>query len=110
MTFLQGPYTAVQQFTDTKSNNNYSVIKSGIIEQNLKQPLTSTNYGESLVARANLKYEIVQSVIIEDIVAKKIFTFTNVGVTDKTPQPGVTPTQYFLNFNNAILTIARPLE
>jgi hypothetical protein len=110
LTFLQGPYTAVQQFTDTKSNNNYSVIKSGIIEQNLKQPLTSTNYGESLVARANLKYEIVQSVIIKDIAAKKIFTFTNVGVTDKTPQPGVSPTQYFLNFNNAILTIARPLE
>jgi len=109
LTFLQGPYTALQQFTDNKSNNNYSVIKSGLIEQTLKQPLNATNYSESLVARVKLAYEIVQSVIIEDIVAKKIFTFTNVGVTNKTPQPGVTPTQYFLNFNNAILTISRPL-
>ena len=109
LTFLQGPYTAVQQFTDKKSNNEYSVFKSGIIEQTLKQPLNATNYSESLIARANLKYEIVQSVIVEETVAKKKFTFTNVGVTNKTPQPGVTPTQYTLNFNNAILTGSQPL-
>lgn len=109
LTFLQGPYTALQQFTDKKSNNEYSVFKSGIIEQTLKQPLNATNYSESLVARANLKYEIVQSVIVEDTVAKKNFTFTNVGITNKTSQPGVTPTQYTLNFNNAILTRTEPL-
>jgi hypothetical protein len=109
LTFLQGPFTALQQFTDKKSNNEYSVFKSGIIDQTLKQPLNATNYNESLVARANLDYEIIQSVIVEDTVAKKKITFTNVYVTHKTPQPGVTPTQYTLNFNNAILTGSQPI-
>ena len=103
LTFLQGPYTALKQFTDKKSNSKYIVFKSGTIDQTLKQPLNKTNYNQNIVARAVLNYEAVQSVIIEDIEAKKKFTFTNVGVTNKTNRTTFI-TQYFLNFNNAILT------
>jgi len=108
LTFLQGPYTALQQFTDKKSNSKYIVFKSGTIDQTLKQPLNKTNYNQNIAARSFLNYEAVQSVIIEDNGAKKLFTFTNVGVTNKTNRTTFI-TQYFLNFNNAILTSTQPL-
>jgi hypothetical protein len=66
LTFLQGPYTALQTFLTKNGIKKYVVFKSGFLEQILKQPVNPTNYNKCIVERSNIKHEIVQSVIIED--------------------------------------------
>lgn len=106
-TFLNGPYVATQVFSKQTKKTKYTVYKSGIFKQNLVKPVNSTNYNQSIVKRANLVNEIVQSVIVEDTSANKIYTFTNVFSKNSTPIPNVengSKTIYTLNFDNAILT------
>jgi hypothetical protein len=99
---LTGPYTAVQKFTDNKSNE-YTVFKSGFIVQQLNAHVNSTNYNVSLIEKVDLQNDIVQSVVIKDTNEKKLLTFTNVKISNKTDFTTLN-TRYVLSFDNAILT------
>jgi len=112
LTFLQGPYTALQTFLTKNGIKKYVVFKSGFLEQILKQPVNPTNYNKCIVERSNIKHEIVQSVIIEDKNSNRKLTFTNVNITDTTlvGPTGIPSTEYKLNFENAILTGSQHIE
>jgi hypothetical protein len=77
--------------------------------QQLNTPVNSTNYNVNLIEKVDFQNDIVQSVVINDINEKKLLTFTNVKISNKTDFTTLN-TRYVLSFDNAILTGTEPIK
>jgi hypothetical protein len=119
-----GPDSATGGFNFTGNYNvcfnfsvgdlKYCVFATGLLNQVLKsQPAVGDNtYDQSSVLSAKIVNVIVTSTVITD--ANTVYTFTDIGLTDKTlpTSNGAYPffyTQYNLNFDNAKLVSQVPL-